>query len=229
MNVLAEKADEPGAGIHGPDGDEVAATGDREQAYSLGRVLAISDGVFAFALTLLVVQLAIPTAGARESLMSRLLEQGPTYFSYILSFGVIALTWSGHHDTFKYVRRVDGRLIALNFGALLLIAILPFPTAVLGHNGSDPAAALLYAITIALSGASSAAIWWYATHLRRLVDIDIPRRIVRRRFYLSLSVPVVFLISIPIVLWRPAVAEICWAVLWTVFFVVLRRYVDRLA
>lgn len=215
--------------MHRVEDEEIVPGDGAEQAYSLGRVLAISDGVFAFALTLLVVQLAIPTTGTPESLTTRLVEQGPSYFSYALSFAVIALTWSGHHEMFKYIRRVDGRLIALNFVSLLLTAVLPFPTAVLGHNASNPVAAVLYAITIALSGGAAAATWWYATHRRRLVDRDLSGPILRRRFYLSLMVPAVFLLSIPIAWWRPHIAEIAWAVIWIAFFLVLRRYIDRFA
>lgn len=210
--------------------EEAAVMADgREQAYSLGRVLAISDGVFAFALTLLVVQLAIPTASGQDSLASLLMAQGPSYFSYALSFAVIAATWSGHHDMFKYVRRVDGILIALNFGSLLLIAVLPFPTAVLGHNQAEPLAALLYAIVIVLTGAASSATWWYATRRRRLVSADLSARDVRLRFYRALTMPVVFLVTIPLALWKPIVAEVAWGAIWVVFYLAVRPNLGRLA
>lgn len=208
--------------------EEVGLGEGREQAYSLGRILAISDGVFAFALTLLVVQLSVPDLGSHDSLGSRLLEQTPTYFSYALSFAVIATTWYGHHSNFKYIRRSDGWLVALNFGSLLLIAILPFPTAVLGHNGHDPVAAVIYAVTIALTGLFGAAVWWHATHRRRLVRSDLQDRVVRLRTYRTLTVPTVFLISIPIAAWRPEVAEIGWTVIWVLYFAFLHRYLDRI-
>jgi uncharacterized membrane protein len=201
--------------MHRTDDEEVSGGGSREQEYGLGRILAISDGVYAFALTLLVVQLTVPTATTSQaSLASQLLDQLPSYFSYFLSFAAIALTWSGHHETFKYIRRYDGRLIALNFGSLLLIAVLPFPTAILGRDGSQPLAAVIYAITLSLTGLFAAAVWWYATHRRRLVSPDLQHRIVRFRFYRMLSVSTVFLLSIPIALWRPQVAEVAWALLW---------------
>jgi TMEM175 potassium channel family protein len=205
--------------------DEEFVAADRgDQAYSRGRVLAISDGVFAFALTLLVVELAVPTANSGASLPSQLLDQAPSYFSYCLSFAVIALNWSGHHDAFRYIRRVDGRLIALNFLLLLLVAVLPFPTAVLGHHTTDAAAAVLYALAIALYGVSSAAMWRYATHERRLVDHDLPHEIVRRRFVLSLAVPAVFLASVPLAWWQPVAAEATWTAVWAVFFLGLRNH-----
>jgi uncharacterized membrane protein len=193
-----------------------------QQAYGLGRILALSDGVFAFSLTLLVVSLTVPTATSSSTLASQLVDQAPTYFSYLISFVAVASIWYGHHESFKYIRRYDGRLIALNFGSLLLIAFLPFPTAVLGRNQQEPLAAVLYAVTLALSNLFFAATWWHASHRRRLVRSDLSPGIVRLRFYRTLGGTVVFLLSIPIALWRPIVAEIVWSVFLVAIFVLLR-------
>ena len=193
-----------------------------QQASGLGRILALSDGVFAFSLTLLVVSLSVPTATSNSALASQLLDQAPTYFSYIISFVAVASIWYGHHESFKYIRRYDGRLIALNFGSLLLIAFLPFPTAVLGRNQQEPLAAILYALTLALSNLFFAATWWHASRGRRLVRSDLSPEIVRLRFYRTLGGTLVFLLSIPIALWRPIAAEIVWSVFLITIFVLLR-------
>lgn len=193
-----------------------------QQAYGLGRILALSDGVFAFSLTLLVVSLSVPSATSNAALASQLIDQAPTYFSYIISFVAVASIWYGHHESFKYIRRYDGRLIALNFGSLLLIAFLPFPTAVLGRNQQEPLAAILYALTLALSNLFFAATWWHASHGRRLVRSDLSPEIVRLRFYRTLGGTFVFLVSIPIALWRPIAAEIVWSVFLVAIFVLLR-------
>ncbi len=211
------------------DDEEIAEDGDADQAYSLGRILAISDGVYAFALTLLVVQLAVPTANGNDSLGRGLLDLYPSYFSYALSFTVIALAWTGHHQTFKYIRRADGRLIALNFAWLLLIALVPFPTAVLGRYGHDAAATVLYAVIVSLTGLVSTATWWYAVRERRLVSPDLDQRVIRLRFLITLSVPAVFLSSIPIAVWRPDLAEVAWTVFWIVYFLFVRRMLERIA
>jgi uncharacterized membrane protein len=203
--------------------DEEVSEGERgQQAYGLGRILALSDGVFAFSLTLLVVSLSVPTAASNSALASQLLDQAPTYFSYIISFVAVASIWYGHHESFKYIRRYDGRLIALNFGSLLLVAFLPFPTAVLGRNQQEPLAAILYALTLALGNLFFAATWWHASHARRLVRSDLSPRIVRLRFYRTLGGAFVFLITIPIALWRPIVAEVIWSLFLVAIFVVLR-------
>ena len=205
-------------------GDEEESEGERgRQAYGLGRILALSDGVFAFSLTLLVVSLSVPTATSDSALASQLLDQAPAYFSYFISFVAVASIWYGHHESFKYIRRYDGRLIALNFGSLLLIAFLPFPTAVLGRNQQEPLAAIFYALTLALSNLFFAATWWHASHRRRLVRSDLSPAIVRLRFNRTLGGAFVFLLSIPVALWRPIAAEVVWSVFLVAIFVLLRE------
>jgi uncharacterized membrane protein len=195
----------------------------REEQYRFGRILAISDGVFAFSLTLLVVDLVIPTASSSSALASKLLAQWPELLSYLISFAVVALTWNGHHDTFRYIRHVDGWLIVLNFAMLLLVAFLPFPTAVLGRNQDEPVAAVIYAVTLTLLNLASATIWWYATRGHRLVDRDLDRHTVKKRFTRLAIGTLVFLVSIPVALWQPYVAEIMWLPLFGVSLVIRLR------
>jgi len=105
---------------------------------------------------------------------------------------------------------------------LLLIAFLPFPTAVLGRNQQESLAAVLYALTLALSNLFFAATWWHASHGRRLVRSDLSPHVVRLRFYRTLGGAFVFLWSIPIALWRPIAAEIVWSVFLVAIFALLR-------
>ena len=200
--------------------DERTVARRREGDYRFGRILAVSDGVFAFSLTLLVVELVVPAASSNSALAEQLLAQWPELFSYLLSFAVVAVTWNGHHDTFRYVRHVDGWLIVLNFALLLLVAFLPFPTAVLGRNQNEPVAAVIYAVTLTLINLAGAAIWWYATRGHRLVDRDLDRHIVKKRFTRLAIGVVVFLVSIPVALWQPYVAEIMWLPLFGVVLVI---------
>ena len=182
----------------------------REEDYRFGRIMAISDGVFAFSLTLLVVTLIAPAATSNAALLSQLRDQWPELFSYLLSFAVVAVTWYSHHETFRFVRHPDGRLTVLNFACLLLVAFLPFPTAVLGRNQGLATAAIVYALTLTLVNFANAALWWYATRGRKLVDRDLDPRIVKRRFLRLAIGSLVFLSSIPVAFWEPRVAEAMW-------------------
>jgi uncharacterized membrane protein len=113
-----------------------------ERTTELDRIIFFSDGVFAIAITLLVIGLkapSVPSLVSDSTLTHRLLDKWPRVATYALSFAVIGLYWIGHHRAFAHVRRFDYRLILLNLLFLGLIAFLPFPNEVLGRYGSpDP-------------------------------------------------------------------------------------------
>lgn len=113
-----------------------------------GRVEAFSDAVLAIAITLLVLELHV--GSGEGSLAHRLGEQWPVYVSYLLSFVNIGTVWLNHHSIFSRLRGVDHGLILLNLLLLLIVSVLPFPTAVLGDAlqegdfADQRTAALLY-------------------------------------------------------------------------------------
>jgi uncharacterized membrane protein len=183
--------------------------GDQEVGVGLGRILALSDGVFAIALTLLVLDIALPRP-ATGSLTHELLHLYPRYLAYALSFAVIARFWLAHHFTYRYVHRYDTPLIVLNLVFLFLVAFLPFPTRVIGQHGDKPAAAVLYAASVVLASVASGSLWWYATGPGRLVRHDTPRAQVRAGRARSIATIAVFALSIPVALVLPYAAEMMW-------------------
>jgi hypothetical protein len=100
--------------------DEAAGEG-------IGRILALSDGVFAIAITLLVIQIALPATAGAADLPSALLRLWPRYLAYALSFLVIARFWVSHHLAFRLITRYDSTLVWLNLVLLMFVAFLPFP------------------------------------------------------------------------------------------------------
>ncbi len=110
------------------------------------RLEAFSDGVFAIALTLLVLELKVPDG----ELLPGLLREWPEFLSFALSFLTVLIMWTNHHGSLHHVVRVDGRLLFANGFLLLFVTFIPFPTAVLGtHLDGDAArvAAAFYAGT----------------------------------------------------------------------------------
>src|SRR3984893_488586 len=107
------------------------------EGLALGRTLALSDGIFAVAMTLLAFQIQPPDLHGSEihHLASALGSLGSRYFVYVLSFAVIGTLWLAHHRTFSHVRRADEALMSLNVAFLMAIAALPFPSAVMGLDG----------------------------------------------------------------------------------------------
>ena len=132
---------------------------------SSGRLQAFSDGVFAIAITLLVLDLAVP---ARDQvrpggLGAALAHQWPSYFAYLVSFLVIGIIWVNHHTMFSKVNLVDRPVLFANLALLLVVSVLPFPTRLLAEYltaGSDAhTAAAIYSGTMLAMGCAYSVLW----------------------------------------------------------------------
>ena len=176
----------------------------------IGRILALSDGVFAIAITLLILDIAVPATTSDAGLSKALLGLWPRYLAYILSFVVIARFWMAHRLAFRLIARDDAVLVWLNLLLLLFVAFLPFPTAVVGAHAGSPAAAVLYASSVCLTSTASAAYWWYASGRGRLLRPDVARAQIRAMRARGLSGPVVFALTVPIAVFAPYAAEAVW-------------------
>jgi uncharacterized membrane protein len=100
------------------------------------RLLALSDGIFAIAITLLVLNFKTPAESLpNSSLAHALLAQGGSLFAYALTVAVAGRYWIGHHQMFQYIRGFDAPLAMLNFAFLGAVAFLPYPTSILSQFG----------------------------------------------------------------------------------------------
>jgi uncharacterized membrane protein len=128
------------------------------------RVEAFSDGVFAIAITLLVLNLKAPAS--RGAVAHDLLAQWPAYVAYLASFGYIGVIWVNHHNLFTRIARVSGSLLWRNLALLLAMSVLPFPTAVVAsafqyRDIADERTAVIF---YALVAGSAAATWLVLFH-----------------------------------------------------------------
>ena len=134
------------------------------------RLEAFSDGVFAIAITLLVLGIGVPVSAT--PLGPALLQLWPSYLAYAVSFVVIGAIWINHHAMFRHIVQANDALLLLNLLALMFVAFLPFPTAVLAqafHIGAgESTAAALYGAVLFVIGAFVVATWNYASHARLL-------------------------------------------------------------
>jgi uncharacterized membrane protein len=168
----------------------------------LERLIFLSDGVYAIALTLLAVELVLPESAADlhgRDLMESLLESWPKVLAFLISFTVIANFWVGHNVLFQHVRRFDGGLMWLALLQLLCVAFIPFPTSVIGGHISDPVAQQFYFATLLVTGLVMAALWWYIDSARLLVDAGLSPRFVRRTHVISAMLPITVLILMGLV------------------------------
>jgi uncharacterized membrane protein len=176
------------------------------------RITAFSDGVFAIAITLLVLNLHIPELprdAPPEALLAELQSDLPNLQAYVLSFLVVGLFWTTHHRVFSYIRRHDTVLIWLNLLLLLFVSVLPYPTAMLGrYGGAIPVR--IYASTLAAVSLCQVVIWWYATSQRRLVDANLHPAVVRYAMMRGIGTLLVFLGSIAVSYCNAEAAMWCW-------------------
>jgi uncharacterized membrane protein len=159
-----------------------------------GRIEAFSDGVFAIAVTLLVLELKVPhlqDGGADGSLARALLAQWPSYVALVTSFLTILVMWANHHRIFQLVRRVDAPFLYANGLLLLVVTVVPFPTAVLAEYFRKPGAttaAAVYAGTFVLCGVAYRLVWRTAIAGRRLLRSDYSEERIQeidRRYWLG--------------------------------------------
>jgi len=126
------------------------------------RIASYSDGIFGFAMTLLVIDVAIPPEA--KSALHVLELQAPNFFAFALSFTIIGYVWMGHHREFRVIVRHDTALMAWNLVLLFLIACMPFPTAIISEFAPQEAAVIAYATAISLIMLVQMIVWW---HVRR--------------------------------------------------------------
>ncbi len=146
------------------------------------RLEAFSDGVFAIAMTLLVLDLKVPPATpGGPALWPALLHQWPAYLAFVTSFATIGIMWINHHLNFTLIRRTDHTLLVLNGLLLLGVTFLPFPTALVaayvGHPGERTAAAV-YTGTFVFIALMWRFLWRYAIGGGRLLARDADPRVV---------------------------------------------------
>jgi uncharacterized membrane protein len=143
-----------------------------------GRVEAFSDGVFAIAITLLILAVGFEQAIAKGDLRAQLLHLWPAYIAYSVSFLTVGIMWVNHHQVFRHFSRVDRPLLLLNILLLMCISFTPFTTRVVAEHAQDnadrKAAAFLYGLTMTLTAIFFFAVWIYGS--RRLLRADADQR-----------------------------------------------------
>ncbi len=163
------------------------------------RIEAFSDGVFAVAITLLVLNLQVPQLAASvvsRELLPKLFELWPKLLIYVLSFVIVGIYWVAHHNTFNYIKRSDRILLWLNLLLLLCIVFIPFPTALIGQYPEQQISVVIYGGTLVITGLALQLLWWYATSNYRLVDRDIDPQLVQRATRRNLTAPLIYLLAI---------------------------------
>ena len=131
---------------------------------SLHRSEALTDGIFAVAMTLLVIELKLPehsTIHSADAFAQALADLMPKIIAWVISFFVLAFFWFGHHRSFSYVCRADGKLVALNIVQLAFVSLMPFSSAMAGEHGRELASQIVYSLNMAAIAVLALLTWRY--------------------------------------------------------------------
>jgi uncharacterized membrane protein len=148
------------------------------------RVEAFSDGVFAIAITLLIIEIKVPGhahIGGDFNLLQALLDKWPSFLAFFISFFTILIMWVNHHHLFSYIRRIDGPFLFINGFLLLTITFIPFPTALLAEYIQSPhadIAAAFYAACFILNCLLFVILWEYSAQKHRLIDKNLSPKLI---------------------------------------------------
>jgi len=167
----------------------------RSQGLSTVRVTALTDGVFAIVLTLLVLDLHAPTAISQMQLLSDLREIVPQLMLFVVSFAIVAVFWYGHHMEMHWIVRSDRVHLGITLIFLLTISFVPFSASLLGKNPQLPLAATIYGANLFLAGVVRYVHWTYASNGLRLMRSGLDAEFVRHIKRVFVLVPVLYLVA----------------------------------
>ncbi|MFJ3954914.1 TMEM175 family protein [Streptomyces libani] len=185
----------------------------RDDEGSAVRLLALSDGVFAIAMTLLALDISLPDGLDSDGFAQALRDVMPKVWAYALSLLVIAAFWRGHYQLFQYVRDVDGTVIRLVLLSLGLVALMPFPTTLLAEYGDLSQSVAIYSGAVAAMGATQLALTLALWKRPWLGSAAMPDPVVRNDIADLASTVLVFAAAVPLAFVSPTGAKLWWAVL----------------
>jgi uncharacterized membrane protein len=177
---------------------------------SAGRLLALADGIFAIAMTLLVFELKVPE-GAAAHLGQSLLALWPKFGAVLLGFITLGFSWIGHHNQYLAIIRTDRPFLWINIAFLGSISFMPFSSALLGSYPFDPIAIWTYGLNMVVAGLVLYAHWSYATAGGRLVRTDTHADLVKSTKLRVMRAPLGYLVGSALCLVSPIASLVVFA------------------
>ncbi|MDO9538741.1 MAG: TMEM175 family protein [Methanocalculus sp.] len=170
-----------------------------EGRFPKNRLEALTDGMFAIAMTILVLGIEVPATSTYPDAVSLVLGLLPELYHYALAFGMLMILWVVHHRQFGVVDHIDSTILWLSGISLLFIALIPFSTSLATEYGEDPLAPIFLEANLLIIGCIYAVIWQY-TARKRLLKPTIDQDRIRVTTYRTLIVPITSIIAITVAL-----------------------------
>ena len=176
-----------------------------------GRVEALCDGIFAIAMTLLIVGFGDMAQWAgvlsEDQLCKLLLSMWPDFAYYVQSFIILGAFWVEHHHQFHYIKHTDLKLLFINIFAFIFVALIPVSTLIVGDYGHTKIAAFLFEANLLLAGLCFYFHWRYASGKSGMIDREIDRKTIQFYNRKNLVIPAVSVIAILITFLSPQVGS----------------------
>ena len=189
-----------------------------ERVHDPARVLALSDGVFAIIITLLVLEVHVPELTQGHTLNEALAELRPSLTAFVISFVLAGMYWVAHRDLFALIRRTDRGLVWLNILYLLPLCLLPFGAGLLGRYEQEPVALRIYGLLLVLIALMRVVIWLYATNRPHLLWQRLDHRQRRAGLALTLSPGLVYLLAFLVARTAPGLSLAIYAAMPLLYF-----------
>lgn len=174
-------------------------------AHTTSRIEALTDGVFAIVMTLMVFDIRVPDDWT-GSLGGAVASLWPKFFAYAVSFVQLGIYWAGHRSQFSFIQREDHTLRWISLAFLALVSLIPFSAELLGSHVRDPLAIIIYAGNLVAIGLLLTAHWAYATRRRRLVASDLVPEVISTGIRRTLTAPILYVCAIATATVAPLVA-----------------------
>jgi uncharacterized membrane protein len=202
----------------------------QEQEKETGRIEAFSDGIFAVAITLLVLNIQVPPQKNESALADALLSNWHIYLAFATSFSTIGVMWINHHRLFNLIKFSDNGLLVFNLLLLLFIVFVPFPTALLTQY-LEPGyrlPAVIYSATFVILAMCFNLLWRYASHQNRLLGKNVSPHTVRAITQQYRWGPVLYLVAFGLAFFSPPVS-VAWNLLLALFFALPAHMASRIS
>jgi uncharacterized membrane protein len=181
--------------------------GGSAETRNLDRLIALVDGIFAVAMTLLVLDLKLPND---RYVADALLQMLPSFVVYLITFSSIVGYWYMHHSTFQYVARVNGRLIVLSMLGMLFVTLFPLSASIVGTHPLEPMATVCMSLNSALYCLSMWGLWSYLAGHKQLMSPTGDMSRLNRMIRVMGAIGVGLMVAIPLAFVTPFLAYVIW-------------------
>jgi len=208
-------------------GDGAHSSAEQERRGNPDRVTAFVDAVFAIVITILVLEINVPSDLSEQSLREALDETWPTLVAWVISFLIVGMYWVWHRDLFIKMRAVNRDVVWLNLVFLLPVCLVPFAAAVLGDYHDEAIALHLYGVVLIAVSLTRILLYWYVSRRPQLLWEPLEQHSMRLGLFLSAAPIVLYLVAMLVAVVAPRLSLFLFLIVPGSYFVLITVLRDR--